>query len=847
MNLKKIAEGIKKIASRKNVVVVVQCRLSSTRLPRKSLLPLGGKTVVEWTLAAMKKVKASKYYLASDEESKEELEPIARKNGWDFFAGSQSDVLGRFCKVIAISKADIIVRATADNPFLFYEAAQELTDLFLKQECSSSADYMTYSGLPHGSGVEVMNAHSLLKAAEETDSPYDHEHVGPALYNHSQRYVCVFARSPALYRRPEFRTTIDTEADYRRALRIVKEISGEVSASGPYSAQSVLQALESPAVKNPVLLVPSVKKSFGTGHVRRCLELAVKNNWDIYLPDSSDLTQCSVLTESARKNGLSDFQIVKNLSGLSSYSLAVTDLFSTGASFADELSSAVPVAALDEGSSETDYADYLLDVLPSAQKKRTVNYAEPSFIPLPEKRRSSADRSAAIRSAIVSVGGEDPSGLSFSASLALSRNHVFVTVIVSSEEKAAEIERRIPPELKKYVKAGGPVENLREKLYSYDLAVTHYGFTAFEALGAGCAVILLGTTPLHIKLSRSFGFECLPPNKIRADSFKKLLAEPERLHAAFKNEADISLAGFLLRLSQGTRMDCPVCRKKDGYRDKVIARTKERTFRRCRGCGIIYMSWNSSENCTDYSRSYFYEDYEKQYGKTYLEDFDSIKASCVRRMSLIDFLYRIAGRKLRNPVTPSVLDIGCAMGPFLAAANDSGWQPFGTDISADAVEYVQQELNIPAACARFPELDCAAEFGIEKFDAVTMWYVIEHFQDLDAALKKVSSLVKDGGIFAFSTPSASGISARSNAQRFFEQSPCDHFTVWEINRAKPLLRKYGLEVLRIVSTGIHPERFPIAQKMKCNEQSLAAAFLRMLSRKYRLGDTVEIYCKKFKS
>ena len=46
----------------------------STRLPEKALLPLGGKTVLEWVLQSMKKVKADRYFLAVDHESKEELE-----------------------------------------------------------------------------------------------------------------------------------------------------------------------------------------------------------------------------------------------------------------------------------------------------------------------------------------------------------------------------------------------------------------------------------------------------------------------------------------------------------------------------------------------------------------------------------------------------------------------------------------------------------------------------------------------------------------------------------------------------------------------------------------------------
>ncbi|MBP5464691.1 MAG: hypothetical protein J6Y13_05910 [Treponema sp.] len=109
-------------------VVIVQCRLSSTRLPRKALLPLGGKSLLEWTLAAMKKVRADAYYLATDLESGPELESIAKAAGYLFYAGSKDDVLDRFLKTIELSRADVVIRATADNPFLFYEAATPLLD-----------------------------------------------------------------------------------------------------------------------------------------------------------------------------------------------------------------------------------------------------------------------------------------------------------------------------------------------------------------------------------------------------------------------------------------------------------------------------------------------------------------------------------------------------------------------------------------------------------------------------------------------------------------------------------------------------------------------------------------------
>ncbi|MBQ3798839.1 MAG: acylneuraminate cytidylyltransferase, partial [Treponema sp.] len=200
---------------KKRTVVIVQCRLSSTRLPRKALLPLGGKSLLEWTLAAMKKVKADAYFLATDVDSGPELEGIAKAAGYSFYAGSKDDVLDRFVKTIELSNADVVVRATADNPFLFYEAASALLDEYREREGSSPVDYISWTGLPHGSGVEIFNARSLVSAAPQTDSPYDHEHVGPALYNHADKFSCLFLRAPKEFYYPDLRTTVDVYADYR--------------------------------------------------------------------------------------------------------------------------------------------------------------------------------------------------------------------------------------------------------------------------------------------------------------------------------------------------------------------------------------------------------------------------------------------------------------------------------------------------------------------------------------------------------------------------------------------------------------------------------------------------------
>ena len=308
----------------------------------------------------------------------------------------------------------------------------------------------------------------------------------------------------------------------------------------------------------------------------------------------------------------------------------------------------------------------------------------------------------------------------------------------------------------------------------------------------------------------------------------------------FKDEekCDRSLEAVLENLIKGRKMYCPVCQKKDIYNDKIISRNDTRTYRRCSCCGMVYMSYTIQPEM-HYEKSYFFEDYKKQYGKTYEEDFESIKNQGLRR---IENIKEVAG----NVCNKTLLDIGCAYGPFLAASADNNIIPYGTDISDDAVDYVQNTLKYTAKCCPFPDIDTKKEFAMEQFDIVSMWYVIEHFKDLNSVLTKVNEILKTGGIFAFSTPCGEGISAKSDIDHFYKISPADHYSIWEITKADNILQKYGFEVKKIVSTGHHPERFPIVKEKGAEKGSDLWNEIDKMSHEQQLGDTVEIYCKKIR-
>jgi spore coat polysaccharide biosynthesis protein SpsF len=157
--------------------------------------------------------------LACPEDCKQEFTPLAKRAGFVVETGPKEDVLGRFCKVIrqywpthTAASAARIIRATADNPFVFADAAIKLEE----EARNLGADYACYAGIPHGSGTESLNAAALL-AAEKLADPYEKEHVAPYLYHHSECFRLHRPLAPRCWQAPDLSLTVDTAEDFERA------------------------------------------------------------------------------------------------------------------------------------------------------------------------------------------------------------------------------------------------------------------------------------------------------------------------------------------------------------------------------------------------------------------------------------------------------------------------------------------------------------------------------------------------------------------------------------------------------------------------------------------------------
>lgn len=881
------------------MLIILQARLGSSRLPQKALLPIGDSASIVHTLRILKKIPSDAYFLATDEKSYEQLYPFAHNEGFEIFAGSEENVLERFCVLIKKYIKDkqkpienlYILRATGDNPFLFYEAAIEL--IAKKEQLLSKdkvCDYLTFTGLPHGSGIEILKATSLLEAWENGASnpqrAYEEEHVSPSLYHHPEKYVCHFIEAPKAYFAPNLRTTIDTKEDYQRNLKLYRHLREKNKEKNNleqmvFSAKDIIECLEKDSFKYPILYIPKLEKGFGTGHFRRALLIASELDATILVSQNASFEVQALLEKALRRVAIFEDQILKaEITDIKHYSpsLIVLDKFSSKKTEIEMLSKIAPLVLVDEGSPEKNHktASYLLDIIPSLKEKKR-NFQEIELLDFRgcKKKDLSDTTKNEKKRVLLSLGGEDPGNLTDKAKTILEKALSQLGILYEIDLLSSK----------------NPVSNLKERLFHYDLVITHYGLTAFEALASNCQVLLLSTSKIHKKLAKKYGFHYISRGKMNEKIFEKKLysifldskgsLQKEKIHPIFSSLFEMNFASlekekssyaeFLLRLSKSKSYECPVCKQKTTQslskkpfsknnfqvqNQKIIERVQSKTIRQCSDCFLYYPSWMDNAN-TKYSEAYFFDEYKNQYGKTYLEDFSKIKMRGKERIKEIQDL---------KPVWDSVLDIGCAYGPFLDAAREGGFDVFGTDISKEAVLYVQNRLKIPAINASFPDfeqinshedqqnlenmsLNQNIKLFPKQFGIITMWFVIEHFQNLDIVLKKVNALLPLGGIFAFSTPNANGITMQMDKKAFFEQSPLDHFSLWHKKAAKKILKKYGFKIKKIKIEESHIERLKKSKRYfwiyyfykKSGMWKKIALFF---AKKWLLSDTFEIYCIK---
>jgi spore coat polysaccharide biosynthesis protein SpsF len=194
------------------VVAIIQARMGSTRLPGKVLMDLGGEPVLVRVVERTRRAKTLDEIVVatSDLAADNAIAQLCVERSWHYFRGSAADVLDRYYRAAVATRADVIVRITADCPLIDPDVVDLVVGEFLKQGADYASDDNPRT-FPRGLDAEVLTFSALERAWNEGKEAYQREHVTPFVYEHPEWFSLISVHNDTDY--SQYRWTLDNVED----------------------------------------------------------------------------------------------------------------------------------------------------------------------------------------------------------------------------------------------------------------------------------------------------------------------------------------------------------------------------------------------------------------------------------------------------------------------------------------------------------------------------------------------------------------------------------------------------------------------------------------------------------
>ncbi|MEW9123291.1 MAG: N-acetylneuraminate synthase family protein [Thermotaleaceae bacterium] len=194
------------------IATIVACRLKSTRLPKKALLPIGDLASIERCLRnALKFSHVNHTILATSSlEEDKALEQYIYRDDVVFHRGDPDDVIERYLDIARKLKIDVIIRATGDCPYL----SKDICLFLLKSHFMEGADYTCSIGEAVGTSVEIINTTALERVKAYFPRAEHSEYMTWYFQNNPEYFRINRVELPGKWQR-NYRLTLDYEEDLK--------------------------------------------------------------------------------------------------------------------------------------------------------------------------------------------------------------------------------------------------------------------------------------------------------------------------------------------------------------------------------------------------------------------------------------------------------------------------------------------------------------------------------------------------------------------------------------------------------------------------------------------------------
>jgi 2-polyprenyl-3-methyl-5-hydroxy-6-metoxy-1,4-benzoquinol methylase len=181
--------------------------------------------------------------------------------------------------------------------------------------------------------------------------------------------------------------------------------------------------------------------------------------------------------------------------------------------------------------------------------------------------------------------------------------------------------------------------------------------------------------------------------------------------------------------------------------------------------------------------------YSEQYYKSWGISGESENESS-KQMKIATFLLRL--ETIKNYITKGkVLDIGCATGFFLEAAQSSGFEPYGIELSEYSSSIAKKKFGNDSVFNGKLE-DC--RFADGMFNVISMFDLIEHVRVPRETLAHAGKLLDKNGIIIITTPDCKSTSNKRMGKKWTHYKK-EHFYYFDLESLKYIARQCNMNII----------------------------------------------------
>jgi SAM-dependent methyltransferase len=167
-----------------------------------------------------------------------------------------------------------------------------------------------------------------------------------------------------------------------------------------------------------------------------------------------------------------------------------------------------------------------------------------------------------------------------------------------------------------------------------------------------------------------------------------------------------------------------------------------------------------------------------------------------------------------------LLDVGSGVGTFVQEMKEHGWEVTGIEPDADARAVAKKLYDLELSGS-----DKFYHLPPGSFDAITLWHVLEHVDDLSAYTQQLKALLKENGKLFIAVPNYTSKDAAIYKEHWAAYDVPRHLYHFSPRSMRVLMEKNGLKLL-----GYKPMWYDsfyislLSSKYKNHKADLPAAF-----------------------